>query len=236
MNTEAQCRVADRRFDDSIGWLDSSLTDLVGHIQRRHHERLRLELPRSLAKIAQVESQHGDRHATTLTPLRHLFDRFSRGLLLHIREEDAVLFPAIVAIEAAFANQRTRPWTDIGPAIELMEADHANALESLTHMRLLTRGWAIPDDGDPAFRGLYEGLLALDRDLHVHVHLENHVLFPRAIALARMVGARTACATSLQWPSCASASSRRVDRTRSRRRSDVSTPSACHAASVRLTV
>ena len=192
MNSTTQCRVPERRFDDSIGWLDTSLTDLVGHIQRRYHETLRLELPRSLAKIAQIESRHGDRHATTLTPLRHLFDRFSRGLLLHVREEDAVLFPAIVAIEAAFAHQRTRPWTAIAPIVELMEADHANAIESLAHMRLLTRGWTIPDDGDPAFRELYEGLWALDRDLHVHVHLENHVLFPRAIALARMVGARTA--------------------------------------------
>jgi regulator of cell morphogenesis and NO signaling len=191
MYSPAQCHLPDRRFDDSIGWLDASLTDLVGHIQRRYHEPLRLELPALLSAIARVEIRHG-RHAATLTPLRHLFDRFSRGLLIHVRSEDAVLFPAIVAIEAAFAHQRTRPWTEIARPIELLEADHAGAAESLSHMRLLTRGWALPDDAGAEFRALYQDLARLERDLHVHLHLENQVLFPRATALARMVGAMSA--------------------------------------------
>ena len=152
---------------------------------------LRLEVPALLAAIARVEIRHG-RHAATLTPLRHLFDRFSRGLLIHVRSEDAVLFPAIVAIEAAFAHQRTRPWTEIARPIELLEADHAGAAESLSHMRLLTRGWALPDDAGAEFRALYQDLARLERDLHVHLHLENQVLFPRATALARMVGAMSA--------------------------------------------
>jgi regulator of cell morphogenesis and NO signaling len=179
-----------RRSDDSIGWLEASLTDLAGHIQRRYHDPLRIELPRLLAMIAEVEMRHGARHGERLTPLRHIFDRLSRALLIHMRKEDAVLFPAIVAIEAAFTHASgVRPWTGIAEPVELLEADHADARDAFAGLRLLTRGYAAPDDACSTFRELCERLAELERDMLVHVHLENHVLFPRAVALARMLEA-----------------------------------------------
>jgi len=66
-----------------------------------------------------------------------------------------------------------------------MEAEHEDAGQALTRMRELTRGYAPPEGACPTFRGLYYGLAELERDMHVHIHLENNVLFPRAASLAR---------------------------------------------------
>jgi regulator of cell morphogenesis and NO signaling len=69
--------------------------------------------------------------------------------------------------------------------IDVMKAEHESARAALAGMRELTRGYAPPEGACPTFRGLYYGLSELERNMHVHVHLENHVLFPRAARLAR---------------------------------------------------
>jgi regulator of cell morphogenesis and NO signaling len=100
-----------------------------------------------------------------------------------MRREDAVLFPAILSLTTGSDG----PAGPVGPgflsqAIEVMERDHARAEDALGRLRVLTRGYQPPDDACPTFRGLYFGLAELEKDMHVHVHLENHVLFPRALA------------------------------------------------------
>ena len=64
-----------------------------------------------------------------------------------------------------------------------MERDHAQAGDALERLRVLTHGYQPPDDACPTFRGLYFGLAELEKDMHVHVHLENNILFPRALGL-----------------------------------------------------
>ena len=186
----AELESAERKAGDSIGWLEAPLVDLVRHIQQRYHEPLRGELARLATMMEKVLNRHGDRYPETLPPLGDVFDRFARGLLIHMRKEDAVLFPAIVALEAAAASGRAgRPWTGIGEPIDRMETEHADAGRALERMRALTHDYAPPEGACNTFRGLYYGLSELEREMHVHVHLENHVLFPRAAALAHSFGA-----------------------------------------------
>ena len=68
-----------------------------------------------------------------------------------------------------------------------MVTEHESAGSALATMRALTRGYVPPEDACPTFRGLYHGLAEVESDMHLHVHLENSVLFPRAARLVQGV-------------------------------------------------
>ena len=168
----------------STDWAEASLTDLVAHIRRRFHRPLVVELPRLAAMLAKVVSRHGSRLPETLLPLQETFTALHTELLDHMAKEDAVLFPAIVALETEPESARTA-WHWISQPIGVMEAEHAEAGAALERIAALTGGYVPPADACPTFRGLYHGLEELEREMHLHVHLENHILFPRAAALVR---------------------------------------------------
>ena len=171
---------------DVANWEHAPFSAIIAHIQSRYHEPLREELPRLSSMIAKVVSRHGARLAETVIPLQATFEELKSELLDHMAKEDAVLFPAIAALEGGGPQMHgtTGPgW--IAQPISVMEAEHEAAGEALATLRRLTRGYTPPADACPTLRGLYFGLAELERDMHVHVHLENHVLFPRVEAVAR---------------------------------------------------
>jgi len=172
--------------EKEIDWTTASLTSLVAHIQARFHRPLEEEIPRLRAMVDKVVSRHGAR-LPRLVLLQATFAGLQDELLDHMKKEDVLLFPAIVALEAGAAPGRSAGWTWIDQPILVMEAEHAAAGAALERIAELTDGHTPPADACPTFRGLYHGLSELERDMHVHVHLENHILFPRAAALARSV-------------------------------------------------
>ena len=158
----AELRAARAAADDPADWRRASLRDLIAHIQARYHVPLRDELPQAT------------------------FEWLQRELLEHMAREEAVLFPAVLALEASgAANAEATSWAWIQQPIEVMEAEQEAAGAALARMRALTHGYAPPEGACPTFRGLCYALSELERDMHLHVHLENHVLFPRAARLAR---------------------------------------------------
>jgi regulator of cell morphogenesis and NO signaling len=169
-------------------WRLAPLAELVGHIQHRFHQPLADELPRLHAMLDKVVSRHGDRLPDVLVPLQAAFGDFRAELTDHMASEDDVLFPAVIKLEAGEPVAAGGSWID--QPIAVMESEHAAAGAALAHMAKLTNGYEVPEDACPTFRGLYHGLAELERDMHLHVHLENHVLFPRAIALARTQSTR----------------------------------------------
>ena len=175
----AQLRAAQTGIDEQADWREAPLSDLVSHIQRRFHETLRREIPRLSQMLAKVVSRHGAIHRE-VGELQATFDSLQRELLDHMAKEDAVLFPAIVAVDSEDApvDPATCRW--IRAPIHVMEAEHEAAGEALARIRKLTGGYTPPDGACPTFRGLYHGLAEFERDMHVHVHLENNILFPRA--------------------------------------------------------
>jgi len=177
----AELRAAGAAADPARNWADESAADLVSYIQARFHEPLRRELPRLTAMLARVVERHGQAHPAVLLPLQATFDGFQRDLLAHMQKEDAILFPAIADLERGVVGP-VGAWLD--QPIAVMEAEHDEAGRALEHMRALTAGYAPPEGACPTFRGLYYGLAELEREMHWHVHLENHVLFPRAATLA----------------------------------------------------
>jgi regulator of cell morphogenesis and NO signaling len=181
----AELRAAVVPAPEPANWTEVGLTLLITHIQTRYHEPLRAELPRLSAMLEKVVSRHGTHLPETLPPLQRTFTALQEELLEHMGKEDRILFPAIVALDAGgpLPIRHVSAW--LAQPIEAMEAEHAAAGAALGRIRDLTSGFAPPAWACPTFRGLYYALAQLESDMHVHVFLENHVLFPRAAQLAR---------------------------------------------------
>jgi len=164
---------------DERNWQQAPLEDLVTYIQGRFHQPLREELPRLSAMVDKVVIRHGDHYPEMLLPLQREFRRLMSELLDHMSKEDHMLFPAIVAIER---GQAADGGSWIAGPVEVMEHEHEQAGAALAAMRQVTADYQVPPDACPTFQGLFYGLEQLERDMHVHVHLENNILFPRALA------------------------------------------------------
>lgn len=152
-------------------WNTEPLDALIAHIVDRHHAYLRQEFPRLESWLAAVRREHDARDGTTLAGLDQVFTALREELEMHMRKEEMVLFPAIL---------RSEGW--IGQPISVMKHEHDAALRALAELRRLTGGYRPPEDACHTYRALYAGLEALEQDLDLHIHLENDILFPRALA------------------------------------------------------
>jgi regulator of cell morphogenesis and NO signaling len=169
-------------------WTGASLTELIGHIVGTHHRYLNAELPVLEARLAKVLDAHGAKHSAALGPLQSVFTSLKGELEMHLRKEEAILFPAIEELDAAREDGRTPeplPFGTVRNPIRMMELEHDGAGQALAAMRQITQGFTPPDDACVTFRALYTGLEELEGDLHVHIHLENNILFPKAVELER---------------------------------------------------
>jgi regulator of cell morphogenesis and NO signaling len=169
-------------------WQTAPLDELVSHIVETHHAYLKLDLPVLEARIEKVVTVHGARDPERLPRLAAVFAGLRQELEMHLHKEEVILFPFIVQYgRAESRNQPTPPvpFGSIANPIAAMEHEHADAGDALEGIRDLTDGYTPPAYACSTVRALYEGLKALEKDLHVHIHLENNILFPRAIALEK---------------------------------------------------
>jgi regulator of cell morphogenesis and NO signaling len=163
---------------DTHDWLQEPLGNLTSHIVTTYHQPLREELPRLQGMAVKVARVHGGR-APYLGRLDTIVAELSADLLTHMQKEEMVLFPAIDALAQGAVG---RPFP-IAMPIAIMEKEHDHAGSLLEELRVITSGYQAPDWGCATLRALYQGLADLEAAMHVHVHLENNVLFPRALVM-----------------------------------------------------
>jgi regulator of cell morphogenesis and NO signaling len=169
-------------------WNTAPLTDLIAHILVTHHEYLRRELPAIQARLDKVYRVYNERYGPTLIGLPEVFGALRVELEMHMRKEEMILFPAVAACEDAVNAGRPLPrlqFGSMGNPIGMMEAEHESAGQALARIREITNEFAVPDFACVTYRALMSGLEELERDLHMHIHLENNILFPRAEKLER---------------------------------------------------
>lgn len=152
--------------------------ELAGYIVETHHTYLRSELPRLHAMTRRVAQVHGG-HTPSLVEVDEVFGAMADELGGHMIKEEQILFPAIVAM-----SQGGTVMPLDGP-IACMLHEHDDAGAALSRMRELTNGFTPPAEACNTYRALFAGLLELEDDLHRHIHLENSVLFPAALAMAK---------------------------------------------------
>lgn len=156
-----------------------TLSELCDHIQEKHHAYLQEELPRLEFLTRKVAAVHGG-HEPRLLVLRQVFEGFNAEMTSHTEEENQTVFPAIRKLEqgkqSALANVRA--------ICKKLEHEHDRAGAALELFNQLTDAYTPPDWACNTFRTLYDSLAHLEKDMHQHVHKENNVLFPKAIAAA----------------------------------------------------
>lgn len=169
---------------DQRDWTGAALHTLIDHIVTTYHDTLREELPRLESMAVKVVGVHGAK-APQLSRIESIVHELSSDLLAHMHKEERVLFPAIRAIE----NGDEGLPIPLSAPIAVMEHEHDQAGALLFELRTITDDFRAPLWACATLRGLYSGLAELESAMHVHVHLENNVLFPRALDLARTGGA-----------------------------------------------
>ena len=166
-------------------WTTKPLGVLAAHIVNTHHAYVRKELPR-LEELAQkVVRRHGDTQAE-LPAIQSKLVQLTEELLQHCAKEEVVLFPYITKLERAIGEGTSKPhgcFGSVSNPIAMMTQEHEAAGTLVAEIRDLSNGFTPPAGACPTYHGFYSGLHEFESDLHQHIHLENNILFPRAISM-----------------------------------------------------
>lgn len=158
---------------------------LADYVYNQHHLYYYNELPGLMGLITKVTEHHGGTHAE-LKPLYVMFTHLVKELDEHFKAEEEVVFPYIKALAYAKRTGNLSVLNDkvgITDPIKIMEADHEAAGEILDEMRKLTNDYTPPANACNSYQFLFQKLNELDEDMHQHIHLENNILFPKALKL-----------------------------------------------------
>jgi len=161
----------------------ADLDRLTRHIVDTHHQYVRDAMPVVLGWLDRLVERHGLRHPE-LREVRTVFRTLATDMTAHMAKEETLLFPAIDALarERRVGGQLPAgPFATILHPVRVMEDDHQQAGQLLEQLRRATNGYEPPADGCATYKACYAELLRFERDLHLHVHLENNILFPKAL-------------------------------------------------------
>ena len=168
-------------------WTTAPLNDLTAHIVTKHHSYVRQEVPRVQKLLSKVVAAHGKNHPE-VTTIQEAFEDLAGELTSHMFKEENVLFPYIDSMQTAVDRGQPVPPPFFGTVrnpVQMMMMEHDGAGEKLKQMREASSSYALPADACTTFASLYRALGEFEQDLHQHIHLENNILFPRAVELER---------------------------------------------------
>jgi regulator of cell morphogenesis and NO signaling len=178
---------AARAKQQGVNWQNEPLADVIEHIIASHHKYTREEVARLKPLLQKVCSVHGKKHPE-LEKMQNTFHELAQELSTHMMKEEMVLFPYIVRMEEAFIQKEPvlpAPFGSVGNPVAMMIHEHDLAGIALRTIRQSSTGFTPPADACISYQTLYKALADLETDLHGHIHLENNILFPRALDLER---------------------------------------------------
>jgi len=168
-----------KRYDE---W---DLKFLSDYIINNHHSYVRTAIPQIRPHIEKVAFKHGNKYPF-LKDVESLFNQVADELISHMHKEETILFHVIRYLEDCKRfdeKPRMSGFKTVKNPINAMEAEHTNAGGAMEKIRELTNNFTPPEGACNTFKLTYAELEEFEKDLHIHVHLENNILFPKAIAL-----------------------------------------------------
>ncbi|MCX6120141.1 MAG: iron-sulfur cluster repair di-iron protein [Ignavibacteriales bacterium] len=163
------------------------LDSLADYIVRTHHRFVKEAIPVTTAHLEKVVKKHGEHHPEVMR-IQTWFQEVAEELIRHMAKEEIVLFPYIKTMvkHGHEGKMLDKPhFGTIANPIRMMEAEHEAAGNTLESIRRESKGFTLPADACATFQVTYEELKQFETDLHKHVHLENNILFPKAIDMER---------------------------------------------------
>ncbi len=154
---------------------------LSDYIVNTHHKFVLKNLPELVFYTQKIANVHGENHPE-LVEVANLFEKINEELLQHLKNEEEVLFPAIK--EVVSSNSAKAKQT-IQSEIERMLGEHDFAGGAMDHINVITKNYKVPEDGCSTYKVAFNLLEQFEDDLHTHVHLENNILFPKALELTK---------------------------------------------------
>lgn len=164
-----------------------ALDFLAQYVVATHHAYVKKNLPELRSYSVKVANVHGDAHPE-LVAIYHLVEAVNEELTQHMMKEENVLFPYIktlVDVEKTHQAPQAPHFGSVRKPITMMELEHDSVGKLLDEIRILSSTYTLPEDACGSYTLLYKMLAEFEDDLHVHIHLENNILFPKAIALEK---------------------------------------------------
>ncbi len=176
--------VAIQKSEDYNRW---ALDDVINHIVQKHHRYVRETIPVIIQYSDKVAQVHG-KHHPEVVEINRLFHEVAQELMLHMQKEEGILFPYIsdlLKVKRGTQTNQTPPFGTIHNPIRMMMEEHESAGSILKEIAELSSSYVPPTEACNTFKALYSKLEEFEQDLHQHVHLENNILFPKAIEIEK---------------------------------------------------
>lgn len=164
-----------------------SLDFLIDYIINNHHEYSRRRLPEIGFYAKKVAKVHGPGRQE-LVQIYEEFTKLHAEMINHLDKEEEILFPYIMKLVEAERNDSKPDAPNFHTAanpVAMMEQEHDEAGEAMAKIRRLSDDYTLPVDACATYTVLFESLEAFEKDLHKHVHLENNILFPKALEMEK---------------------------------------------------
>lgn len=162
---------------------------LVDYIEKTHHTYIKGKSPVLLQYLEKISEVHGKRHPE-LIEIYDLFLHSTMDLEMHLNKEERILFPFIrqlVEYKNSGQHMESGHFGTIQNPIAMMKEEHVKEGERFDTISKLSGGYAVPEDACDTYRVAYAMLNEFEQDLHKHIHLENNILFPKAIQLEKLL-------------------------------------------------
>ncbi len=164
---------------NNMNYKDWDISFLADYIVNTHHKFVLKSLPELVFYTQKIANVHGMNHSE-LNEVADLFIDINRELLQHLQKEEEVLFPAI---KEALKSNNSEAKAIIKTEIERMSTEHEFAGAAMDKINELTSNYRIPDDACNTYIVSLKLLQQFEDDLHIHVHLENNILYPKALRI-----------------------------------------------------
>jgi len=172
---------------DSMNYNSFELDLLADHIEQKHHRYIEEKTPGLKQYLAELCNVHGDNHPE-LFEINKNFNESAGELAMHMKREELILFPYIRKMVAAKQKNEKigpPPFGSVEYPIQAMMSEHDIEGERFKKISQITNNYTVPDDGCNTYSVTFSLLKEFEEDLHLHIHLENNILFPKAIELEK---------------------------------------------------
>lgn len=181
---EALAKVLNTTNEDSMDFNFWPLDLLADYIEKKHHRYVEERIPLLLQYLDKLCKVHGDAHPE-LFDINRLFNETAGELTAHMKKEELILFPYIRKMikksQDGSARAAAPYFRTVKNPIKMMMAEHENEGERFAKIAALTDNYVPPSDACNTYRVTFALLDEFEKDLHKHIHLENNILFPKAI-------------------------------------------------------